>query len=55
MARLSELNMVTGWRMGGGFTDDPGRSKLRLPVRSSAGDAVPVEPATWGGIKARFN
>jgi hypothetical protein len=50
--------MLVGWHMGGGFSDDPryipeGYVQRYDPVFRWE-NPLPVEPATWGGIKATF-
>jgi hypothetical protein len=58
MPLLSDLNMVTGWHMGGGFTDDPRAVPAGYGYRYDTlfrwEMPQPVEPTTWGEIKARF-
>ena len=51
--------MVIGWHMGGGFTNDsrahiPAGYAMRYGTLIRWENPLPVEPATWGGIKAAF-
>lgn len=56
---LQQHHMVIGWHMGGGYTNDP---SARIPAGYAMRydplirweNPLPVEPATWGGIKAAF-
>jgi hypothetical protein len=55
---LHQHHMIVGWHMGGGFTNDSryipaGYGMLYDPLIRWE-NPLPVEPATWGGIKAIF-
>jgi hypothetical protein len=55
---LNNAHMVVGWHMGGGFTDEPGTVPQGYGMLYDAlikwENPLPVEPATWGSIKAAF-
>jgi hypothetical protein len=56
---LDDLHMLTGWHMGGGYTDEPGTVPdgygYRYDTLFRWESPLAVEPVTWGKIKARFN
>jgi hypothetical protein len=55
---LNEEHMIVGWHMGGGYTDEPGTVPQGYGYRYDTlfrwENPLPVEPATWGGIKSSF-
>ena len=53
------LNMLSGWHMGGGFTDDedayiPDGYGSRYDALTQWEGPLPVDASTWGGIKAIY-
>lgn len=58
MDYFSEMSMLGGWHMGGGFTDQPGTVPagygLRYDTLFRWESAQAVAPASWGRIKANF-
>ncbi len=59
MDYLAEVNMLLGWHMGGGFTDEPGTVPLGYGLRYDTlfrwESPQAVAPSSWGQIKARFS
>ena len=55
---LQQAHMIVGWHLGGGYTDEPGTVPLGYGFRYDTvlrwENPLPVEPTTWGGIKATF-
>lgn len=56
---LQAEHLVVGWHLGGGYTDDEGAFipegyGMRYDTLLQWENPLPVEPATWGRIKAAF-
>jgi hypothetical protein len=55
---LANAHMIVGWHMGGGYTDEgsaiPAGYDLRYDTLIRWENPLPVEPMTWGAIKAGF-
>jgi len=56
---LGKLHMINGWHMGGAYSDDPRFIPEGYGMRYDPlirwENPLPVEPTTWGQIKASFN
>jgi hypothetical protein len=55
---LQAAHMIVGWHLGGGYTNQVGTVPLGYGLRYDTvlrwESPLPVEPSTWGGIKATF-
>ena len=55
---LQGAHMIVGWHLGGGYTNQAGTVPpgygLRYDTVLRWESPLPVEPSTWGGIKATF-
>jgi hypothetical protein len=55
---LQQAHMIVGWHLGGGFTNQTGTVPAGYGLRYDTvlrwENPLPVEPSTWGGIKAAF-
>jgi hypothetical protein len=55
---FQEEHMIVGWHVGGGFTNQPGSVPagygMRYDLLVRWENPLPVDQATWGGIKATF-
>jgi hypothetical protein len=55
---LTKMNMIQGWHMGGAYTDDPRFIPEGYGMRYDPlirwENPLPVDPTTWGQIKASF-
>ncbi len=60
LGQLHNMHMTVGWHMGGGYTDDsgayiPAGYGMRFDTVIKWENPLPVEPVTWGAIKAAYN
>jgi hypothetical protein len=59
LPELHAMHMTVGWHTGGGFTNDEGSYipdgyGMRYDPQYRWENPLPVEPSTWGNIKASF-